>query len=108
PQKGGEGRGEEALFIHSPLSPTLSPLVPRREREKEQRERFACRTQLVSNLRNGRLGSLRYVPDAVHGPDACTARHQSKSLPVHQAAFRCRRRNHNASPRNRGPTGPEP
>ena len=27
--------------------------------------------QQVSNLRNGRLGSLRYFPNAVHGPKAC-------------------------------------
>jgi predicted exporter/lauroyl/myristoyl acyltransferase len=31
--KGGEGRGEEAQFSKLPLTPTLSPLVPRGERE---------------------------------------------------------------------------
>jgi hypothetical protein len=30
---GGEGRGEELGFIGFPLSPTLSPLVPRGARE---------------------------------------------------------------------------
>jgi len=50
PQKGGEGRGEEALFINFPLSPTLSPLVPRGEREPKGRKRSACRTQQIENL----------------------------------------------------------
>ena len=31
--KGGEGRGEETQFSKHPLTPTLSPLVPRGERE---------------------------------------------------------------------------
>ena len=30
-QEGGEGRGEEARFVEIPLSPALSPLVPRGE-----------------------------------------------------------------------------
>ena len=34
PKKGGEGRGEEAVLRHFPLSPTLSPLVPHGERGK--------------------------------------------------------------------------
>src|SRR5438132_10521639 len=34
PKKGGEGRGEEAVFHQFPLSPALSPLVPRGERGK--------------------------------------------------------------------------
>ncbi len=34
--KGGEGRGEEAIFHPFPLSPTLSPLVPRGEREDKR------------------------------------------------------------------------
>src|SRR5437879_1792349 len=33
PPKGGEGRGEEALLRGWPLSPALSPLVPRGARE---------------------------------------------------------------------------
>ncbi len=33
---GGEGRGEEAVFIEKPLSLTLSPFVPRGEREKKR------------------------------------------------------------------------
>src|SRR5436309_5100444 len=32
PAEGGEGRGEEALLWGMPLSPALSPLVPRGER----------------------------------------------------------------------------
>ena len=35
PKKGGEGRGEEAVFRQFPLSPALSPLVPRGERGKK-------------------------------------------------------------------------
>ena len=31
-QEGGEGRGEEARLVEIPLSPALSPLVPRGER----------------------------------------------------------------------------
>ena len=34
PKKGVEGRGEEAVFRQFPLSPALSPLVPRGERGK--------------------------------------------------------------------------
>src|SRR5437773_2562260 len=34
PKKGGEGRGEEAVCHQFPLSPALSPLVPRGERGK--------------------------------------------------------------------------
>src|SRR5438132_5046691 len=34
PKKGGEGRGEEAVFRQFPLSPALFPLVPRGERGK--------------------------------------------------------------------------
>src|SRR5437667_12910757 len=34
PKKGGEGRGGEAVFFQFPLSPALSPLVPRGERGK--------------------------------------------------------------------------
>src|SRR5205807_5805847 len=33
-KKGGEGRREEAVFHQFPLSPALSPLVPRGERGK--------------------------------------------------------------------------
>src|SRR5439155_3952473 len=42
-QKGGEGRGEEAVFYQFPLSPALSPLVPRGERGKNP-SAFSCRT----------------------------------------------------------------
>ena len=41
--EGGEGRGEEAPFAQTPLSPTLSPLVPRGEREKNISHRFQWR-----------------------------------------------------------------
>src|SRR5437667_1789567 len=34
PKKGVEGRGERAVFRQFPLSPALSPLVPRGERGK--------------------------------------------------------------------------
>src|SRR5207244_1569808 len=34
PKKGGEGRGEEAVFHQLPLSPALAPVVPRGERGK--------------------------------------------------------------------------
>src|SRR6266540_3945537 len=34
PAEGGEGRGEEELLLRLPLSPALSPLVPREERAK--------------------------------------------------------------------------
>jgi len=34
---GGEGRGEELGFIGFPLSPTLSPLVPREARESQRK-----------------------------------------------------------------------
>ena len=35
-EEGGEGRGEEALVFGSPLSPALSPLVPRGERVSDR------------------------------------------------------------------------
>jgi hypothetical protein len=38
--EGGEGRGEEVL-IKIPLSPALSPLVPRGERESQASAGFA-------------------------------------------------------------------
>jgi hypothetical protein len=37
PSDGGEGWGEEERFYWFPLSPALSPLVPRGEREKTKR-----------------------------------------------------------------------
>src|SRR5438876_8457723 len=77
PKKGGEGRGEEAVFRQFPLSPTLSPLVPRGERGKKAisvfhaehnwlltRKRFAASkaselaTVLpIGNRRYGRFGN---------------------------------------------------
>src|SRR5213075_1552215 len=48
----GPGRG--GVFYQFPLSPALSPLVPREEREAERRRRFACRTQLVGDRRSSR------------------------------------------------------
>src|SRR5947199_4725951 len=53
PKKGGEGRGEEAVFYQFPLSPALSPLVPRGERGKNP-SAFSCRTILASRLPLGR------------------------------------------------------
>jgi len=35
-----EGRGEEDRFVKAPLSLTLSPLVPRGEREKQRTPKF--------------------------------------------------------------------
>src|SRR6185436_5777146 len=52
----GPGRG--GPFYQFPLSPTLSPLVPREEREAERRRLFACRIQLV-------LGPAGTVPVAL-------------------------------------------
>src|SRR6266571_3241559 len=47
PQKRRRGPGRGGTFYQFPLSPTLSPLVPRGEREAKRRKRFACRIQLV-------------------------------------------------------------
>src|SRR5439155_8627766 len=44
PKKGGEGRGEEAVFHQFPLSPALSPLVPRGERGKKPSAFFVPNT----------------------------------------------------------------
>ena len=41
-QEGGEGRGEEARFVEIPLSPALSPLVPRGERGNLCRYQCFC------------------------------------------------------------------
>src|SRR6185436_4846421 len=73
----GESRREGKL-IRSASSPRPSPpFVRRRGRENAaaRSKQIFCRTQLVSNLRNSRLGSLRYFPNAVHGPNA---RHKSR------------------------------
>jgi len=40
--------GERRRFYQVPLSPTLSPLVPRREREAKHHKRFTGRTQLLT------------------------------------------------------------
>src|SRR5437667_7159277 len=49
PRKRRRGRGEEAVFRQFPLSPALSPLVPRGERGKNPSV-FSCRTILASRL----------------------------------------------------------
>ncbi len=41
-QEGGEGWGEEARFVEIPLSPDLSPLVPRGERGSLCRYQWIC------------------------------------------------------------------
>src|SRR2546423_15351979 len=55
PKKGGEGRGEEAVLRHFPLSPALSPLVPHGERGKKPSAFFMPNTILVPNPRYKRL-----------------------------------------------------
>src|SRR6266542_2617951 len=47
-KKRGPWRG--GAFHQFPLSPTLSPLVPRGEREAKRRRRFACRTEMARHL----------------------------------------------------------
>ena len=70
PTEGGEGWGEEGRFaddrqltvtIRMPLSPALSPLVPRGEREKIRRRLLA---QAIQKLRCSRAGSLVHLPPA--------------------------------------------
>ena len=46
----GPGRGGASYQF--PLSPALSPLVPRGEREAKPQKPFACRTQLVGDRRS--------------------------------------------------------
>jgi hypothetical protein len=47
-----ERAGRGGAFYQFPLSPTLSPLVPREEREPKRRKRLACRTELVGDRRS--------------------------------------------------------
>src|SRR5205814_306952 len=53
PQKRRRGPGRGGTSYQFPLSPTLSPLVPRGEREAKRRRRFACRTQRFTEMRYG-------------------------------------------------------
>jgi len=52
PPKRRRGPGRGGAFYQFPLSRTLSPLVPRREREPKCREPLACRTELVTDPRS--------------------------------------------------------
>ena len=63
PSEGGEGWGEEGYRTHgSPLSPALSPLVPRGEREKPAAA-SGCALSRVIFLETG----LRFEADVVKG-----------------------------------------
>jgi len=98
PQKRRRGPGRGGVFYQFPLSPTLSPLVPRRERESKCRKRFECRTQLIENLRYSYASAPRDCHNS-HKPALCspmaaaTAASQlaTRSSAVYAAFFRIQR-----------------
>ena len=61
----------------------------------------------VKNLRYGRLQVCATGAASTLNTYVAPGRHSAEWAADH-AAFRCRRRRHNSSPRNKGPTGPEP
>ncbi len=88
------GRG--GAFYQFPLSPTLSPLVPRGEREAKRRKRFACRTQLAFRLPLSRLTSrIHRGRDArADSRDGCTTIVVQRRFMVSMRAQKTKEANH--------------